>query len=122
MAANLNGTYENPLTGETLVITNSDDSKGTFSGALSERVNGQEIKLNVSGGYHFFNSVGNPTSISFTALRPSTATEPELREVWSGTSDASNYNQIQMMGVRSILKNAQGDKDLYAFTGPFIRR
>jgi hypothetical protein len=122
MAANLTGTYKNPSTGETLVITEYYDGNGTFSGTFSGRADGMEFNLKVNGTYHFFNSVGNPTSISFSVQQPSTDTSPELREAWVGTTDASNYRQFQMMGVRSLLKNASGESTLYALSGPFIRQ
>lgn len=120
--ASLDGTYQNPITGETLIISNSNDSNGTFSGTLSGQVDGLDFQADISGGYHFFNSVGEHTSISFTAIQASTNTQPELREVWAGTSVAHAYSQLEMMGVRSILKNNEGERVLYAFCGPFNRK
>jgi hypothetical protein len=122
MAANLKGTYKNASTRETLIITEYSDENGTFSGTFSGQAEGLEFNLKATGGYHFFNSVGNPTSISFSVQQPSTDKSPELREAWVGTTDASSYSQFQVMGVRSLLKNAQGESTLYAFSGPFIRQ
>lgn len=122
MTANLNGTYKNPVTGETLIITDADNHKGTFSGTLFGQINDAPFQVEIfSGGYHFFNNVGPSTSISLTAWQRSTSTLPEMRETWLGTTDANNFQQLDMMGVRSILRNAQGDNILSPLTGPFIR-
>lgn len=121
MTAPLNGTYKNPTTEETLVITHADASTGTFAGTLSGYIDGTLVQLTItSGGYHVFNNVGSATNISLTAWQRSTDSQLEVRENWVGTADASNFQQLEMIGIRLILKNVQGDRILSRLNGSFI--
>jgi hypothetical protein len=127
--ASLNGTYENPTTKETLVITDANDHHGTFSGTLSGRtddlVDGQEFTLKVNGTYHFFANTGPYTTLSFNVWQYSNPDQPELpelREVWVGFTTRPDYRYLVMKGGRLVLKNAQGRRSLDALDGNFERK
>jgi hypothetical protein len=123
----LNGTYENPTTGETLVITNADDHHGTFSGTLSGKVDDQEFTLKVNGTYHFFANTGNYTTLSFNVWQHSTPPSelpalPELRESWVGFTIRPDYRYLVMKGARFVLNNDRGGRSLDELNGNFDRR
>ncbi len=60
--SSINGTYVNANSDAKLVVTDGNDSNGSFSGQITQAV----VNYNVTGHYHFQNSTGQPTIIAFT--------------------------------------------------------
>lgn len=107
--SSINGTYVNSNTGAKLVITDGNDSNGTFSGKLSQG----DVNYDVSyGHYHFQNSTGQPTIITLSGLNDSVG-----YQAWTLFSPDHNYSRLRAAGSRN---NFDGDVVLLA--GEFIKQ
>lgn len=91
----LSGAFKNTNTGEVLTITSANDSNGALAGTLTS--NGRVLQ--VTGHYHFANSVGPATSIAFIAI----ADDPNVYEAWTASATAQGYTQLIAMGSRSTI-------------------
>lgn len=107
--SNINGTYVNANTGAKLVITDGNDSNGTFSGKLSQGGVNYDVSY---GHYHFQNSTGQPTIITLAALNDSSG-----YQAWTLFSPDHNYSRLRAAGSRN---NFDGDVVLLA--GEFLKQ
>ncbi|MCU1751936.1 hypothetical protein [Pseudomonas sp. 6D_7.1_Bac1] len=107
--SSINGTYVNANAGAKLVITDGNDSNGTFSGKLSQ--NG--VNYDVSyGHYHFQNSSGNPTIITVAALNDGVG-----YQAWTLFSPDHNYSKLKAFGSRNNF-----DGDVVGLAGEFVKQ
>lgn len=116
------GTYVNPSTGETLQIKEANDSNGQLSGTLSIPFSGTALNAAVTGHYHFVNSSGSQTSITFIGMVDNSSSTPTIYEGWAGVTDRnSNYAQLNMLGSKSSV-DASGKSSVCTLGGPFVRQ
>ncbi|MGY2197590.1 hypothetical protein [Pseudomonas gingeri] len=59
--SSINGTYLNNNADAKLVVTDGNDSNGTFNGQITQA----GVNYSVTGHYHFEKNTGNPTTIAF---------------------------------------------------------
>jgi hypothetical protein len=106
--SNINGTYKNDNSGSTLVISNADDSNGSFSGTLTDA----NVDYSVSGHYHFKNSGGPSTIIAISAFNDGIA-----YEAWVLFSQDMTFQKLQSMGARGNF-----DGTVVGLGGTFIKQ
>jgi hypothetical protein len=83
----LKGKYHSGMIpGYELNITANDDSNGSFTGNIVIKMGVKEYSLNVTGHYHFRNSVEDPTLLEFYGARANSNTEPGIYVGYSGVT------------------------------------
>jgi len=107
--SSINGNYVNANAGAKLTITDGNDSNGTFSGKFSQNGVNYDIAY---GHYHFQNSTGQPTIITFTALNEGTGYQS-----WTLFSPDHNYSKVRAVGSRTNF-----DGDVVGLAGEFVKQ
>ncbi|MFJ2479436.1 hypothetical protein ACIOWE_04090 [Pseudomonas sp. NPDC087598] len=107
--SSINGTYVNANAGAKLTITDGNDSNGTFSGAFSQGGVNYDVSY---GHYHFQNSTGQPTIITFAALNEGTGYQS-----WTLFSPDHNYSKVRAVGSRTNF-----DGDVVGLAGEFVKQ
>jgi hypothetical protein len=107
--SSINGNYVNANAGAKLTITDGNDSNGTFSGKFSQNGVNYDIAY---GHYHFQNSTGQPTVITFAALN-----EGSGYQAWTLFSPDHNYAKVRAVGARNNF-----DGDVAGLAGEFVKQ
>ncbi|MFW0758630.1 hypothetical protein ACN1C3_28635 [Pseudomonas sp. H11T01] len=106
--SSINGTYVNSNADARLVVTDGNDSNGSFSGQLTQA----GVNYSVTGHYHFQNSTGQPTIISVTGYNDGYG-----YQAWALFSPDHNYSKLRASGARS---NFSGD--VVGLSGEFVKQ
>ncbi|MFJ7312714.1 hypothetical protein ACIQVE_08060 [Pseudomonas sp. NPDC098747] len=107
--SSINGTYVNSNSGAKLVITDGNDSNGSFSGTLSQGGVNYDIRY---GNYHFQNSTGNPTTIAVLAQNSNSG-----YQTWTLFSPDHSYAKLRAAGSRTNF-----DGDVVTLGGEFVKQ
>jgi hypothetical protein len=107
--SSINGTYVNANAGAKLTITDGNDSNGTFSGTFSQGGVNYDVSY---GHYHFQNSTGQPTTITFVGLNGNSGFQ-----AWALFSPDHNYAKVRAAGSRTNF-----DGEVVTLAGEFVKQ
>ncbi|BBH12867.1 hypothetical protein [Chromobacterium haemolyticum] len=106
----INGTYKNNNINAQLVITDANDSNGTFSGRYTQ--DGQEYEIMSGAGHYHFTAGGKTgTAISFVVNNDVLGFQS-----WSLYSPDMSFSSLRGNGAKAFR-----DGTYYGFGGEFVR-
>ncbi|KIH80534.1 hypothetical protein [Pseudomonas batumici] len=106
--SSINGTYVSYNSDAKLVVTDGNDSNGSFGGQLTQA----GVNYNVTGHYHFQNSTGQPTIIAFTGYN-----DGHGYVTFAAFSPDHNYGKLRASGSRTTF-----DGQVVGLGGEFVKQ